>query len=107
MDNNIPPIPGASAHFGTDGDECWAEVTLPTLDGETTTIVYKGSSDEDEAAPEPAGKLRPIGSVETSSGSTLVLYSDKRGTRYATAWNDSALMCETSETFPFDAEDDL
>jgi hypothetical protein len=106
MEKNIPTIPGASAHFGTDGDEYWAEVILPTLDG-TTTITYKGSSDEDEAAPEPAGKLRPIGSVETSSGSTIVLYSDKRGTRYATAWNDTVLMCQTEETYPFDPEEEF
>lgn len=103
---NIQAIPGATAHFGTDGDSCWAEVTLPTLDGETTTIVYKGSTDDDDAAPEPVGKLRPVGSVETSSGSTLLLYSDKRGTRYATAWNDSVLMCQTEETYPFDPEDE-
>ena len=104
MDNRIP---GAHGHFGTDGDEYWAEVTLPTLDGATTTITYKGSSDEDEAAPEPAGKLRALGSVETASGVVIELYSDKRGARYATAWNDSALMCETTETFPFDAEEEF
>jgi hypothetical protein len=100
-------IPDAHGRFATDGDEYWAEVVLPVLDGATTTITYKGSADEDDAAPEPVGKLRSLGSVETTSGAIIELYSDKRGTRYATAWNDSALMCETSETFPFDAEDDL
>ena len=102
---NSDRIPGASGHFGTEGDEFWAEIILPTLDGETTTITFKGSSDEDEAAPEPVGKLRSLGSVETSSGSIIELYSDKRGTRYATAWDDTALMCQTNETYPFDPDE--
>lgn len=101
------PIAGASGHFGTEGDEFWAEVVLPTLNGETTTITFKGSSDEEEAAPEPVGKLRSLGSVETGSGSIIELYADKRGTRYATAWNDTALMCQTDETYPFDEDDFL